>query len=48
MVKTIAGRMQMGVSKSANARLFCWMRQPNAEALGYCRVSLRKRKMLTR
>ena len=27
MVKTIAGRMHLGASKSANARLYCWMRQ---------------------
>jgi hypothetical protein len=27
MLKTIAGRMQMGISKSASARLYGWMRQ---------------------
>ena len=27
MVKTIAGRMHLGASKSANARLYGWMRQ---------------------
>ena len=27
MLKTIAGRMHLGASKSANARLYCSMRQ---------------------
>jgi hypothetical protein len=27
MVKTVAGRIHMGASKSANARLYGWLRQ---------------------
>jgi hypothetical protein len=42
MVKTIAGRMHLGASKSANARLYGWRRQsvPMASTPGQTQLGI--------